>query len=258
MSARVNIKACTNKSCSLESVLHTTPLQTAAWCSPLAVGGVILAISGGFVLHLIPNRVLMFISGGGFLVSVLLFALQPVQGPDGPSTSKLYWAWVFPAMCCGTIGVDITYNITNIYISTSMPKKSQATASGLINSVLYLAFAFWLGIAELAITLRQQIQGPASLREQYRIGFWLGVALAIVGGFLVLQVKMGAAEAAMTADEKAELARTETEEAQREAERVVAAARLEAKKVAEKEEGLSAKVDTEIETEKTHKTEESV
>lgn len=93
----------------METVLHTTPIQTAAWFTPLAVGGMVLAICGGFVMHVIPNTALMVISGLGFLLSVLLFALIPA---DGKSKSFLYWAYIFPAMLGGTIGVDITFNVT--------------------------------------------------------------------------------------------------------------------------------------------------
>lgn len=162
----------------------------------------------------------MTISGLGFLLSVLLFALQPEQTPDsGLTTSKLYWAWIFPAMCCGTIGVDITFNITNVFITTAMPQNLQAAASGLINSLLYLGIAFWLGIAELAVSATLQGRGGAdsiSPREQYRIGFWTGVALAVIALCLTVTVKMGQAEADMTADEKAEMAKRQREMEQEE------------------------------------------
>ncbi|KAL3961447.1 hypothetical protein ACCO45_002970 [Purpureocillium lilacinum] len=190
-----------------------TPILTAAWFVPLAAGGLFLAIAGGLVMHIIPNRLLMIISGLGFFLSSLLFALIP--SPDsGKSTSFLYWAYIFPAMLCGTIGVDITFNVTNVFITTAMPRRHQAAASGLINSLLYLGIAFWLGIAELAVSAKVQTAGgtPDDLeavldpRAQYQIGFWTGVALSAVALSLTCTVRMGQAEAGLTADEKAELA----------------------------------------------------
>ncbi|KAH7310465.1 major facilitator superfamily domain-containing protein [Stachybotrys elegans] len=197
-----------------ERVLHTTPLQTAAWFTPLAVGGMCLAICGGLVLHILSGRMLMIISGMGFLISVLLFALLPEQTGNSPSTSFLYWAYVFPAMLCGTIGVDITFNVTNVFITTSMPYRLQAAAGALINSLLYLGIAFWLGVGEMAVatTVNSRPEGSMTLREQYQIGFWVGVGLAVLSVCLMVTVRLGRASAELTADEKAQLEGASTQE----------------------------------------------
>uniref|UniRef100_A0A0B7K8X8 Major facilitator superfamily (MFS) profile domain-containing protein n=1 Tax=Bionectria ochroleuca TaxID=29856 RepID=A0A0B7K8X8_BIOOC len=105
----------------------------------------------------------------GFFLSVLLFALIPKRSSDGdPSISFLYWAYVFPAMICGTIGIDITFN----YKGAENVDKDQ----------------------------------------QFRIGFWTGVALAALAFVLLITVRMGKASASLTADEKAELETAETVE----------------------------------------------
>ena len=190
-------------------MLHTGPLQTAAWFSPLAAGGMVLAIGGGFLLHLLPGRVLMIISGTGYVLCVLLFAVMPERdaATGQPSESFLYWAYVFPAMLCGTIGVDITFNVTNVYITTAMPRRLQGAASGLINSIIYLGIVFWLGVAELAQSATVELASGEGRRlsklQQYRIGFWTGLGLAVLSLSLIVTVKLGQATAAMTADEKA-------------------------------------------------------
>ncbi|KAI1195426.1 major facilitator superfamily-domain-containing protein [Nemania serpens] len=191
----------------VQSVLHTTPLQTAAWFVPFAGGGFFIAVVGGFVLHMLSGRILMMVSGAGFLLSCLLFALLPAQSNNTPSTSFLYWAYVFPAMLSGTIGVDITFNVTNVYITTAMPRRLQSTAGALLNSLLYLGIAFWLGIGDLAIATSVRNYGEESLgpRKQYQIAFWTGVGLAVVSFLCIVTVNFGRAEAQMTADEKAEL-----------------------------------------------------
>ncbi|OAA54667.1 membrane transporter [Cordyceps fumosorosea ARSEF 2679] len=199
----------------IETVLHMSPILTAAWFTPLAVGGMVLAVTGGFIMHLLPNRILLLISTVGFLVSVLLPPLIPDQtGPSSMSTAKLYWAYIFPAMLCGTIGVDIMFNVTNVFITTAMPHRHQNAASGLINSLLYLGQAFWLGIAELAVSASVQTQGAEKLglRAQYQIGFWLGVGLSALALLLTATVRIGSASAALTADEKAALSEAETQE----------------------------------------------
>ncbi|KAI0912730.1 major facilitator superfamily-domain-containing protein [Ustulina deusta] len=191
----------------VETVLHTTPIQTAAWFIPFAGGGFALALTGGFVLHILSGRILMIASSIGYMLCCLLFALLPKQSNNEPSTSFLYWAYVFPAMLAGTIGVDIAFNVTNVYITTAMPRRLQATAGALINSTLYLGIAFWLGIGDLAISTSVQNHNTESLgpREQYQIAFWTGVGLAVVSFFLIVTINFGRAEAQMTADEKAAL-----------------------------------------------------
>ncbi|KAK6839742.1 hypothetical protein PG995_006999 [Apiospora arundinis] len=197
----------------LETVLHNTPLLTAAWFTPMALGGIFLALIGGLVLHLIPGRILMIVSGLGYLLSMLLVALIPEQSPAGiPSRTFIYWAYIFSAMLGATIGVDITFNVTNVFITTSMPARLQATAGALTYTLLYLGIAFWLGVAELAVSqakeAREREGDGKSLtpREQYKIGFWLGVALAGITLILFSTLEVGQASADMTADEKAQLA----------------------------------------------------
>ncbi|KAJ6790064.1 hypothetical protein PWT90_03975 [Aphanocladium album] len=201
----------------IETVLHMTPILTAAWFTPLAVGGMVLAVTGGFIMHLMPNRVLLVISTIGFLVSVLLPPLIPDLNAHPMSTSKIYWAYIFPAMLCGTIGVDIMFNVTNVYITTAMPHRLQNAASGLINSFLYLGQAFWLGIAELAVSASIQTQGAdkLGLRAQYQIGFWVGVGLSALSLVLTATIKIGSASSALTADEKAALSEAETMETEK-------------------------------------------
>ncbi|KAI0154692.1 major facilitator superfamily-domain-containing protein [Xylariaceae sp. FL1272] len=190
----------------VETVFDTTPLQTAAWFAPLAGGGIFIATAGGFVLHILSGRVLMMISSAGFLLSSLLFALLPAQSEGSPSTSFLYWAYIFPAMLGATIGVDIQFNVTNVYITTSVPKRLQATAGATINSLLYLGIAFWLGVGDLAIgtTLRAD-EKDLGKRGQYQIGFWTAVGLSVLSFILIVTVKFGRAASELTADEKEEL-----------------------------------------------------
>lgn len=165
-----------------------------------------IALGGSMLLHVLPNKILMLVSQAGFLISVLLFALIPEydKTANEPSLTFIYWAYVFPAMLCGTIGIDTAYNITNVYITTAMPHRLQGAAGALINSLLYLGMAFWLGVGELAVSTANIYNkgGNLPLDQQYRIGFWTGVGLCGLSTLLILTVRMGKAEAGLTADEK--------------------------------------------------------
>lgn len=177
-------------------------MLTAAWFIPLAAGGFILAVIGGFVLHILSGRLLLLISGLGFLGCCILFALIP---DGGESNTFLYWAFVFPAMVLSTVGVDIAFNVTNIFITTSLPNHLQAVSGALITSLLYLGMAFWLGVGEMAVSAKKGVEGAenVSQRSQYQIGFWAGAALAVAALLIFITVKVESAKADLTADEKA-------------------------------------------------------
>lgn len=192
----------------MQNVLHTTPLETAVWFIPLALGGFILAITGGFVLHILSGQILLLVSCVGYIICVLLFPLIPDQdGPNKLSTSHIYWAYVFPSMICGTLGIDITYNVTNVFTTTAMPRRLQATAAGWVISLGYLGLAFWLGVAELAVSswARSHSGEEPTLREKYQVGFWAGLGLAGVAFACAVTTRIGQASAELTADEKDEL-----------------------------------------------------
>lgn len=99
------------------------PMQIVAWFTPLFLGGMIIATVGGFVLHILSGTILMLIAGVAWVIAPLLFAVMPA----GAS----YWAFVFPAMIMATVGIDISFNITNIFITTGLPKRQQGLAGAM-------------------------------------------------------------------------------------------------------------------------------
>lgn len=64
-------------------------MQLVAWFTPMAAGGCIIAVVGGFVLHLVPGTIMVLFSGVAWIIAPLLFAIAP-QG-------AVYWAYTFPA-----------------------------------------------------------------------------------------------------------------------------------------------------------------
>jgi len=175
----------------MEMIMNGTPLQLAAWYTPTAVLGIILATVGGFVLHLIPAMLILVIAGIAFIMAPLLFAIAPL----GAS----YWAYTFPAMLCITIGIDTTFNVTNIFITTHMPNNRQGLAGALINSILQLSIAVMLGFADIIGTYTEY-QG---LAKSFKNAFWLEVGLAAAAlVILVCFVKVGKAKSELTMDEK--------------------------------------------------------
>lgn len=171
--------------------MGNSALATAVWFTPMAVGGMILATVGGFTLHLLPGRVLLIISGLGNLASVLFFALIPEGGN--------YWAFVFPAMLGCTIGVDITYLVSNIFITTNVPRHRQGLAGAWINTLLFLGISVFLGFADLAVS-EDQKRNPDG--QGHRVAFWFAVACATVALSLFATIDLGKAESDLTVEER--------------------------------------------------------
>ncbi|KXH62916.1 major facilitator superfamily transporter [Colletotrichum nymphaeae SA-01] len=183
----------------IETVLHMSPLLTAVWYVPLIVGGIMIGTVGGFTLHLLPGRVLLAISGTGNLLSVLLFAIMP----DNPN----YWAYVFPAMICGTIGIDITYTVSNVFITTNLPSHRQGLAGALINSLLFLGISFFLGIGDVVVGETTGL----GLKKSYQAAFWLATGVAAVALVLYALVRIGSAKSDLTMEEREQLAAADAE-----------------------------------------------
>ena len=107
-------------------------------------------------------------------------------------------------MLCATAGIDVTYNVTNVFITTSMPKARQGLAGALINSVVFLGISFFLGMADLAVTQTKDL----GQRQSYKVAFWFAVGCASVGLIaMTLGVRIGKATSGLTVEEREELAR---------------------------------------------------
>ncbi|KAJ4286612.1 hypothetical protein N0V88_007976 [Collariella sp. IMI 366227] len=170
-------------------------LKTAVWFAPMAAGGIILATVGGFTLHLLPGRVLLIISACGSLACVLLFAFAPQDGN--------YWAYIFPAMIGATVGVDITFIVSNVFITTNVARHRQGIAGALINSLLFLGISFFLGLADLAVSEDEKRGGT----EGHKVAFWFATACAAVVLVIFTTIKLGKAESELTVEEREALER---------------------------------------------------
>lgn len=182
-----------------QNIMGASPLQMVAWFVPLGLGGITLATTGGFLMHLIPGTLLLVISAGGWIGSSLLLALMP-EGAN-------YWAFIFPSMILTTIGIDITYNVANVFITTSMPSARQGLAGALTNSILHLSMAVLLGTADIIQTRTAHF----GLRTSYRNVFWFMLGTSLVSLCLMFFfVKIEKAKSDLTADERQTLERVRT------------------------------------------------
>lgn len=175
----------------MENIMGASPLQVVAWTTPMATGGIIISVVGAFVLHLISGTILMIISCLGFIGSALFFAVIPIGGN--------YWAFVFPAMICATVGIDVSFNISNIFITTNVASEHQGIAGALINSTLHLGITLMLGFSDII----QTNYITHGLARSYKAVFWFQFGLSTLALVIMLFfVKIDRAKSDFTVDER--------------------------------------------------------
>ena len=109
------------------------------WYTPMAVGGIVFCVIGSSLLHIMPIKLLLILSGLAWIGAPLVFAVGPI-----PLT---YWEEVLPSMICGTLGIDLTFTIAAIFLSSSQPLKFQGVAGAVSSILVNLAMSFSLPIS---------------------------------------------------------------------------------------------------------------
>ena len=107
--------------------------------TPMAIGGIVFCVVGSSLLHIVPIKLLLLISGLAWIAAPLIFAVGPVP--------LHYWSEVLPSMICGTLGIDLTFTIAAIFLSSSQPLKFQGVAGAVSSILVNLAMSFSLPIS---------------------------------------------------------------------------------------------------------------
>ncbi|KAF2137599.1 uncharacterized protein K452DRAFT_212044, partial [Aplosporella prunicola CBS 121167] len=160
----------------MRDIMHGSGLQTVLWYLPLAVGGFVVAAVGGSVLHALPNTYLLWFSGAAWTLAPLLLAFAPATSAP---TRTIYWGFVFPAMICATLGLDLTYTISTVFFSTTQPARYQALAGAVASVLVNLGISFSLAFADIVESVEKN-RGKGLL-ECYRAVFYYAGASAYVG-----------------------------------------------------------------------------
>jgi len=128
-------------------------------------------------MHYVAGTVILIVTCFAIMAAGLLFAFVPVN--------PTYWIWIFPAMICATIAIDLIVTVVSVFLSTQLPEHQQGLAGGLAHVLMQFSVAFLLGLAKMIQTYTSD-QGEA---QSYKNCFWLqfgcGVATLITfAGFV--------------------------------------------------------------------------
>lgn len=133
----------------LRLAYNVSGVNLAAWFAPMAASGFIFAILGTSVLNYVRPTFVLIFSGTAWVTAPLLMAFaKPSAG---------YWPFVFPAMICITLGIDITYTVVSVVLSSVSPVEWQGLAGAINSTSVNLGIAFSLAIAQV---IQARSEGP--------------------------------------------------------------------------------------------------
>lgn len=158
-----------------------SPLVVAAHLLPQVIGGVIINIIAGLLMHRISNKLLISI---GAVCYVSAFTLLSVMQEDSS-----YWAFIFPALCLSVVGADFEFTVTNMYVMSSLPVAQQSVAGGLFNTIMRLSSSVGFGVSTAVFNgvdgLASDGGQLASDYGKYRATFFVALAGSGLSLFLL-------------------------------------------------------------------------
>lgn len=122
-------------------------IQLALWYTPTAIAGLVLCVVGGALLHIVPVMILLLISALAWIGAPLLLALCPLP--------LNYWSAVLPSMLCATLGIDLTFTVSLVFLSSIQPQRYQGLCGAVCSILVNLAMSFSLPVSEI-VTKRAQ------------------------------------------------------------------------------------------------------
>ncbi|GAQ46325.1 hypothetical protein AtubIFM57143_000866 [Aspergillus tubingensis] len=147
----------------LQELRHYSALMVAVHLLPMAIGGILVNIVAGLIMHRVSNTLLMTIGATAYTGAFLLMGLQ--------HSSSSYWAFIFPGLLLAVVGADFQFCVANMYVMSALPDDQQSIAGGILQTVTKLCVTIGMGIST-AIFDAVEAGGPTSH------GYFAGDAIA--------------------------------------------------------------------------------
>lgn len=149
----------------IEQARGYSALAAAAQNTPVAVTGLLAAVSTGFLLSKIRVQWILFVALLLYLTGMILIATAPVD--------QVYWYQTFFSICIMPFGMDMSFPSGTAITSAGMAREHQGTAASLVSTVVNYSISMGLGIAGTIV--RQLSDNGSSVIETFRGAWYLGV-----------------------------------------------------------------------------------
>ncbi|OKL63884.1 hypothetical protein UA08_00982 [Talaromyces atroroseus] len=156
-----------------------TPIQLAAWLSPILVTGISTALVVGKTINKVPASSIMLFSMLCYFLTSLLMALRPVH--------STYWTYFFFATIIATFAMDSSLPAATIIFSNTVPRQYQGMGSSVIMTIVVYSISLGLGFAgTIELQINNGGQTKADLLHGYRGTLWFSVGLTAFGTILAV------------------------------------------------------------------------
>ncbi|CAI7648501.1 unnamed protein product [Penicillium glandicola] len=162
----------------LQEVKNLNALEITLRLLPMVASGVLVNVFCGLALHRVSNKLLTGIGALAYTVAFLILSFM--------KQDAIYWEFIFPALVLIVVGADIQFNVTNMYVMSSLPPSQQSIAGGIFNTINRLCNNLGLGIAtsvSSAIINKMTASTPAI--QPYLAVYWFAAAAAGLSLFMV-------------------------------------------------------------------------
>ncbi|KAL6719019.1 multidrug-resistance type transporter aminotriazole resistance [Lecanora helva] len=162
-----------------EILRGATPLQAAAWSSPVAISGMLASIATGFLLGRLKPAWVMTIALTAFITGTILITTAPVD--------QMYWKQSFVCLVIIPWGMDMSFPAATLILSNAVSKKHQGIAASLVITIVNYSISLSLGFAG---TIDSHVNNggrtPEDILKGFRGAWYLAIGLAGLGLFLSL------------------------------------------------------------------------
>ncbi|KAH8809231.1 hypothetical protein F5884DRAFT_794875 [Xylogone sp. PMI_703] len=160
----------------VEVLRGVSPLLASAQFSPVAISGLVAALTTGVLLSHVRTSVVMLFSLVAFTVGSIIASTTPVH--------QTYWAQTFVSLLIMPWGMDMSFPAATILLSNAMEKKHQGLAASLVNTVVNYSISIGLGFAG---TIETQIDSDGThILKGYRGAYYMGIGLS--GGGVIIAI----------------------------------------------------------------------
>lgn len=160
---------------------NASVLTTSLYLLPNFITGTLINLTVGLFVDRVPARWL--VTG-----SSLICALSPLFMTFARPEWK-YWYLEFWAQVCAPVSGDVLFTVGLIIVSDQFPKKMQALAGAVFNTVAYFGYSLGIGVCQaVAFSVMgkgevkegvEQVgdgwheQSPQTQMKGYRAGYWV-------------------------------------------------------------------------------------
>lgn len=161
-----------------QDVQKTSAIQASVYFLPAPVAGTLSNVIIGLIAHKVNANIPVQIGNVLAGMSPLILAVM--------NEHASYWAFSFPAIALNAVGADVLFTVANLVIASSFPKKTQALAGGVFNTVAQIGKTVGLAVSAVIAASAtsnssfEEKESPPALMTGYRAAFWYCFAWCVV------------------------------------------------------------------------------